>query len=88
MAVRLITYDLNKPGQNHDKVLTKIKAYGSWARLSESSYAVETDDSPQTIFNAFKSIIDKNDTFLVITLTQPWTGRASQEVLDWLRDRL
>lgn len=88
MAVRLITYDLNKPGQNHNKVLTKIKAFGSWARLSESSYAVETNESPQAIFNAFKPLLDQNDDFLVITLTRPWAGQASQEVIDWLQNRL
>ena len=88
MPVRLITYDLNKPGQNHSKVLAKIKAYSSWAMLSESSYAVRTSDTPSTIFNAFKPLLDQNDTFLVLTLTSPWTGRASQKVLDWLRDNL
>ncbi len=88
MTVRLITYDLNKPGQNHKKVLDKIKAYGSWAKLSESSYAVETDQSPTDIYKAFKPLLDKNDDFLVITLTRPWNGQASKDVIDWLQHRL
>lgn len=88
MPVRLITYDLNKPGQNHTKVLEKIKSYGSWARLSESSYAVETNDTPSTIYAAFNQLLDQNDTFLVITLTSPWTGKASKEVIDWLSSLL
>ncbi len=88
MTVRLITYDLNKPGQNHSKVLTKIKAYGSWAKLSESSYAVKTNVSPQTIYDAFKPLLDRNDDFLVLTLTRPLAGQASKEVIDWLESNL
>lgn len=88
MTVRIITYDLNRPGQNHAEVLKKIKDDYVWARLSESSYAVETSQQPSTIFEAFKPLLDQNDTFLVLTLTSPWAGRADQEVLDWLRKRL
>jgi hypothetical protein len=88
MTVRLITYDLNKPGQNHASVLKKIKDDYVWARLSESSYAVETNESPTTIFNAFSPLLDQNDTFFVITLTSPWEGQASKEVIQWLQQRL
>ena len=88
MPVRLITYDLNKPGQNHSKVLARIKEYGSWAKLSESSYAVETNETPQSIYAAFSSVKDKNDDFEVITLTSPWDGQASKDVIDWLQKRL
>ncbi len=31
MAVLLITYDLNSPGQKHAKLLEKVKQY-NWAR--------------------------------------------------------
>ncbi len=88
MAVRLITYDLNNPGQNHSKILTKIKAFSAWAKLSESSYAVETSESPQSIYSAFSPLLDQNDDFLVITLTSPLAGQASQKVIDWLQRRL
>ena len=88
MAVRIITYDLNKPGQNHAKVLKKIKEYGNWAQLSESSYAVKTNEVPSTIYNKFKPLLDQNDTFLVLTLTRPYDGQARKEVHDWLRNAL
>lgn len=88
MAVRLITYDLNKPGQNHSKVLAKIKKYGSWAKLSESSYAIETNESPESTYAAFCPLLDQNDSFPVMTLKGPWTGQAKKEVIDWLQKRL
>lgn len=89
MSVKLITYDLNSPGQKHAKVLAKIKDdYPAWAKLSESSYAVNTTDSPSTIFNAFRSLLDDNDYFLCITLSRPYAGRNSKDVIDWLDTHL
>ena len=86
MSVKLITYDLNQPGQKHQKVVEKIKDYGKWARLSESSYAVDTASS--AIFEDFKPLLDQNDHFLVVAMSKPFAGRQSNEVLDWLRNRL
>ena len=43
MPVKLITYDLNAKGQKNAEVLAKIKSFGMWARLSESSYAIKTN---------------------------------------------
>lgn len=88
MSVKLITYDLNSPGQNHQKVLNKIKSYPNWAKLSESSYAVETSASPEAIYNAFSPLLDSNDSFFVITLSKPWWGLGSSEVLNWLTSKL
>jgi len=87
MAVKLITYDLNSPGQNHKAVLEKIKTY-AWARLSESSYAVDSTDTASGLYQKFKPLLDRNDTFLVIPLSKPFAGRATQDVLDWLNARL
>ncbi len=87
MAVRLIAYDLNKPRQNHAKVLKKIKTY-NWAELSESSYAVRTNEVPNTIVNKFEPLLDDNDSFLVLTLTQPYRGQADKDVVDWLQAAL
>jgi hypothetical protein len=57
MAVLLVTYDLKKPGGDYSGLLAKLKSY-SWARLSESSYAIQTNDSPQSVFNVLKPFID------------------------------
>ena len=87
MAVRLIAYDLNKPRQNHAKVLKKIKTY-NWAMLSESSYAVQTNEVPSTIVNKFEPLLDDDDSFLVLTLIQPYQGQADKGVVDWLQAAL
>jgi hypothetical protein len=81
MAVYLVTYDLKKAGQNYSGLYEEIKKY-SWAKLSESSYAVET------VFSEMRKCLDSNDTMYIISLTQPWTGFGPKEVNDWLQARL
>lgn len=87
MAVYLITYDLNNPGQRHSQILKAVKEY-PWARLSESSYAIESTASPQQVFNSLSSYLDKNDTLYVINLSCPYYGQGPQDVNDWLSKKL
>ena len=88
--MRILTYDLNKEKSkaDYDGFYEVIKSYPSWARLSESSYAIETSDSPQAIYNKLKPYIDDNDNVLILTLTPPYWGQHSKEVIDWLQKRL
>ncbi|PWK15198.1 hypothetical protein C8D84_101145 [Psychrobacter immobilis] len=88
MAALLITYDLNAPGQEHDKILDKIKTFNGWARLSESSYAVATSLTPQQVYDQFKPQLDTNDRIYIITLKQPCAGYGSNEINDWLNSNL
>lgn len=87
MAVLLVTYDLNTPGKNYEDVLKAIKNY-AWAQLSESSYAINTYDSPQQIFDKLKPLLDKNDNLYVIPLKKPYAGFGPKAVNDWLNTNL
>ena len=84
MAALLVNYDLNSPGQKHANVLKMIQSFKYYAKLSESSYAIDSSLTPQQIYNKFKPLIDSNDTLWIITLKRPYYGQGSQEVIDWL----
>lgn len=85
MAVFLVTYDLNKEA-TRPKILDKIREW-PWAKLSESSYAVEST-SVEAVYNQLKPMIDDNDNLFVITLKQPYTGWGPKDVHDWLQKKL
>lgn len=89
MAVRIVTYDLNKEKSkaDYDGFYSVIKSY-PWARLSESSYAIETYESPSSIYSKLERYIDNNDYVLIITLNSPYYGQHDQKVLDWLKSKL
>ncbi|MBC7279836.1 hypothetical protein [Hoeflea sp.] len=86
MAVYIVTYDLNRE-TSRPPILKDIKEY-PWAKLSESSYAIETSETPSQVFNRLKEHIDDNDNLYVITLKRPYAGRGPKEVNDWLEPRL
>ena len=90
MAVLLFTYDLNaernKKGDYNE--LYKVRNSYAYAKLSESSYAIETSESPQTVYNKVSKYLDGNDALFVITLKRPYFGQGPKEVIDWLEKRL
>ena len=83
MSTLLVTYDLDRPGQDYTDVLGVIKKF-PWARLSESSYAVFTELTAQQLYDRLSPFIDSNDTLYVITLNEPSAGHGPREVNDWL----
>jgi GH43 family beta-xylosidase len=87
MAVYIVTYDLNKE-LHRPKIVEAIKTYGSWAKLSESSYAIQTNLTPEQVYNHLKPMIDGNDNIYIISLRHPWTGFGKKDVNEWLANRL
>ena len=82
--VYLITYDLNKIGQNYDELYKAIKNLGSWWHYLDSNWLVETDNSSNNISEILRNEIDNNDNLLVIKVTKDYAGWLPQEAWDWL----
>lgn len=69
MTSKIISYDLCAPGRNYDNLYKAIKAYGTWAHITESTWFVKTSDSPVQIRDNLLSYIDSNDRLFVGELT-------------------
>jgi len=88
MSAHIITYDLSHPGRNYDELYARIKSYPAWARVSESSWAVATDQSPEVVRDHLTPALDRNDNLFVGTLgSSAWVG-LSKEISDWLKENL
>lgn len=87
MAVYLVTYDLNKE-TTRPKILDKIRAYEGWARLSESSYAISTNQTSDQVYANLKTMIDGNDQLYIITIKRPYSGFGPKEINEWLEKNL
>jgi len=87
MAILLVTYDLKKPGQDYTDFLAIIKKY-PYARLSESSYAIQTNETPENVYKKFVPHMDKTNQIYVVTLHYPYMGFGPNEVNDWLSANL
>jgi len=69
MAKHIITYDLCKPGQDYDNLITAIKNYPQWAKVTESAWFVNTNSTAATVRDNLAQYMDRGDRLMVATLT-------------------
>ncbi|MTI83428.1 MAG: SinR family protein [Firmicutes bacterium] len=88
MAIYMISYDLNEPGQNYDDLIQRIQGLGAWAHALKSAWFVETSMPAKEIFDYLYEAVDETDDLLITELKGLWWGKLDREVLDWLKQRL
>jgi CRISPR/Cas system-associated endoribonuclease Cas2 len=84
MPTYIVTYDLNKEVNRPNMAALIKKIYPDWAKLSESSYAINTASDPASVYSSLTSLLDSNDNLYVITLTRRWYGKGPSDVNNWL----
>lgn len=86
MSALLITYDLNRE-VTRPPIVKAIKDKGG-VKLSESSYAISTNSTPQQVHEWLKPMLDANDHIYVINLRKPYTGFGPTATNNWLEQNL
>lgn len=88
MAVLLIACDTQE-GQGHSEVLEYVEQY-SWTRLAGTTYAVETDESPEIVCDNLVARIGSDDQVYVVAVTGPYKGFykgfGPEDVDQWLEE--
>lgn len=89
MNTYIISYDLHNPGQNYEALIGKIKNYPAWAKITQSTFVIETNDTAVVVRNNLQTALDYNDKIFVWAIKAPaawnWLG---DEVSKWLLWRL
>ncbi|KKB93968.1 MULTISPECIES: hypothetical protein [Bacillus] len=88
MGVYLVTYDLNKSGQNYDGLYKKLKQFKDYKHIMESCWLIQTNNNADGIFEHLKSELDSNDRLLITRITADRQGWLSKDHWQWIRDRL
>ena len=86
--VLLITYDLNTPGQNYTPLHEEIKKAGTWWHHLDSTWIIQTEQSPKQWYERLAPHLDKNDNVLVIEVKNNYWGWLPQKAWEWLAARL
>jgi shikimate 5-dehydrogenase len=75
MKTYLISYDLDKPGQNYEKLIARLKEIGAVKALY-SEWIIRNTVSAKDIRDDLNRFIDGNDMLLVVALTgeAAWTS--------------
>lgn len=73
--VNLISYDLDKPGQDYPRLIKELERLGA-IRILYSEWVLRSTSSAVVIRDWLKSFIDSNDMLLAVALTgeAAWTG--------------
>jgi hypothetical protein len=81
MAVYMITYDLDSPGQKYEDVIKAIKDSSlSWCTYWKSSYLIKSNLTSDQICNNIKPYLDGNDRLMV-------TEASTTNYQGWLSDK-
>ena len=85
MAVLHITYDRNPQTSKagYDGFYKAITSY-QYRRLSKSHWTINTEDSPQAVWQNLKQYIDPSEYFLMMPLDPAYFSAKDRTVLSWL----
>lgn len=90
MSVYLISYDLNKPGQDYGPLYEELKKASAWWHYLDSTWLISSLEPIETWQQRIRAKIDANDSFIIFELT-PGAGRQGwlpQKAWDWIKNHL
>ncbi|HNP66281.1 MAG TPA: hypothetical protein PKH16_00115 [Aequorivita sp.] len=90
IMVYLITYDLNKGGQDYQTLYNLLEKY-EYIRDPglDSVWFISTSQSANQLSNNIQSVLDKNDRHVVTRMNAgEHQGWLNEDVWKWITDRL
>jgi hypothetical protein len=82
-----INYDLHRPGQNYSELHDAIKSCGAWWHHLDSHWLVDTTLTAKGVWDKLSPHVDTNDHFLIIGITQEYSGWLPQKAWDWINSK-
>jgi len=85
----LVSYDLNAPGQNYDKLIKHLESYPTHWHFQMSAWIVGPADDALTVATAAWKHMDGNDKLVVQAFTpdSAWAG-YDDEGISWLGEAI
>ena len=84
MAVLHITYNHNpQTSKGYDGFYKAMTGY-QYKRLSQSHWTINTEESPQAVWQKLKRHIHPNDYLLILPLDPSWYSPKDRTLLSWL----
>ncbi|PZR12972.1 MAG: hypothetical protein DI532_12465 [Azospirillum brasilense] len=87
MAIYMVGYDLNNPGQDYGKLIREIEKYDH-CKCLKSGYFIDTEEKASEIRDKLAKHLDKNDTLFVNRLKRSWAANRVTKCTRWLKDDL
>jgi len=86
MSTYLVGYDLDKPDQEYEPLIKKLKSYGTWWHNLDSTWFVVSTNTVTQVRDELGELVGKSDKLLVVEVTlDSWASRGfNKEANDWL----
>jgi hypothetical protein len=84
MAVLLVSLNLKPGNEHHNEIMRLIKSLDNWVKISETSYAVTTRQSPDLLGSRIRPLIGTDEQVHVFTLGQHYYEYGQNNVKHWL----
>lgn len=89
MSCLLITYDLNKPGQDYKELHETIKGLGDWWHHLDSTWLVDTSLTVDQVAERIVKVIDSSDRLLVVNISgDSYQGYLTEDAWQWIRKHI
>ena len=87
VATYIISYDLDKAGQNYKTLYDAIKSYGTWWHHLDSTWCIVTQHTVEEVTGHLSQCLDNNDSLLVMKTcgVAAWTS-FGDEGDNWLKE--
>ena len=79
--VYLVSYDLNAPEKDYQRLFDAIEHYDKPCRILKSQWLIRSDKSAEEIFNELIGFIDENDELFVCEITKNHFGTFKAETV-------
>ena len=87
MTVYVVTYDLNKQGQNYECITERLKSL-PYFHAQKSVWFVEYGGSADALVAFLMNCLDENDRLFVSEITDNWSGFNMPKGEAWLNARV
>lgn len=87
----LVTYDLNKKGQDYENVIQAIKdaSDGTWCTYWKSSFLIRSNYlTADQVFTKIKPYVDGNDSVIVIEVVNNKQGWLTEKQWAYIKDNI
>ena len=84
----IVSYDLCQPGRDYSNLISAIKSFPSWGKLTESTWAVVSDKTASEICSFLINYIDSNDRLIVVVSgkSASWIRMLADN--DWIKQHI
>ena len=89
MKVLIVTYELKNKEKDYTAFYGVLKSMSSWAHHIENLWLVQTNDSPENLFNKLRPFMDEQKDFVFITeFNGSYYGWLPTDAWDWVKQAL